>query len=57
MAVNAPYGDNRRIGAVRKRSQFQMPSGLWAKRDAETGRIMDVKMDREPFKGVRKERK
>ncbi|MFA0170734.1 hypothetical protein AB4424_11945 [Vibrio splendidus] len=57
MAVNAPYGDNRRIGAVRKRSQFQTPSGLWAKRDAETGRIMDVKMDGEPFKGVRKEQK
>lgn len=57
MAVNTPYGDNRRIGAVRKRSQFQTPSGLWAKRDTDTGRIMDVKMDGEPFKGVRKEKK
>lgn len=57
MAVNKPYGDNQRIGAVRKRSQFQTPSGLWAKRDTETGRIMDVKMDGEAFKGVRKEKK
>lgn len=56
MATNKPYGDNRRQGAVRKRSQFQTPSGLWAKRDADTGRIMDVKSDGEPFKGVRKEK-
>jgi hypothetical protein len=56
MATNKPYGDNRRQGAVRKRSQFQTPSGLWAKRDANTGRIMDVKSDGEPFKGVRKEK-
>ncbi len=57
MAVNRPYGDNKRIGAVRKRSQFKLPSGLWAKRNAENGQIMDVKMDGEPFKGVRKEHK
>lgn len=57
MAVNAPYGDNRRVGAVRKRSQFQTPSGLWAKRDTETGRIMDLKKNGEPFKGVREEMK
>jgi hypothetical protein len=57
MAVNKPYGDNKRIGAVKGRSQFQTPSGLWAKRDTKTGRIMDVKMDGEPFKGVRREQK
>ena len=56
MAKNAPYGDNARKGAVKDRSQFQTPSGLWAKRDAETGKIMDVKQDGEPFKGVRKEK-
>lgn len=55
MATNKPYGDNRRIGAVKNRSQFQTPSGLWAKRDTETGRIMDLKQDGTPFKGVRKE--
>lgn len=31
VATNKPYGDNRRIGAVKNRSQFQTPSGLWAK--------------------------
>lgn len=56
MAKNKPVGDNRRVGAVRGRSQFQTPAGNWAKRDAETGRIMDVKADEKPFKGVRKER-
>ncbi|EHY9995296.1 hypothetical protein K5C23_004221 [Salmonella enterica] len=56
MATNKPYGDNRRIGAVKNLSQFQTPSGLWAKRDTETGRIMDLKQDGTPFKGVRKEK-
>ncbi len=57
MATNPPIGDNRRIGAVRKRSQFQNPrTGLYVKRDAETGRFMDVKQDGTPFKGVRKEK-
>jgi hypothetical protein len=28
----------------------------WAKRDSVTGRIIDVKANDEPFKGVRKER-
>lgn len=55
MAVNRPYGDNKRIGAVRKRSQTQMSNGKWVKRDTETGRFMDVKSDDRPFKGVRKE--
>ncbi|BES73886.1 hypothetical protein RE428_49040 (plasmid) [Marinobacter nanhaiticus D15-8W] len=55
MAVNRPYGDNKRIGAVRQRSQTQMPNGRWVKRDAKTGRFMDVKADDRPFKGVRKE--
>lgn len=54
MATNKPYGDNRRIGAVKNRSQFQTPSGLWAKRDTETGRIMDLKQDGTPFKGFGK---
>ena len=54
MAKNKPYGDNRRIGAVKDRSQFQTPSGNWAKRGPD-GRIMDVKADDKPFKGVRRE--
>lgn len=57
MAVNRPYGDNKRVGAVRQRSQTQTPNGRWVKRDAETGRFMDVKSDDKPFKGVRREGK
>ena len=56
MAVNKPYGDGKRIGAVRERSQCQTPSGHCVKRDTETGRFMDVKADKTPFKGVRKEK-
>lgn len=57
MATNPPVGDGHRNGAVKQRSQFQNPkTGLWAKRDKETGRIMDNKMDGKPFKGVRKEK-
>jgi hypothetical protein len=55
MATNPPKGPGRR-GAVKQRSQFQTPSGDWAKRDTNTGRIMDQKADGTPFKGVRKEK-
>jgi hypothetical protein len=55
MAKNAPKGDGHRIGAVRDRTQFQHPNGHWVKRDADTGRIKDVKSDGRPFKGVTKE--
>ena len=58
MATNPPTGDNARKGAVRKRSQtFNPVTKRFIKRDAETGRFMDVKEDGKPFKGVRKERK
>lgn len=56
MATNPPKGDNHRIGAVRDRSQTQTPSGNYVKRDTSTGRFMDVKSDKKPFKGVRKEK-
>lgn len=56
MAKNGQPGDNRRHGMVRERSQTQTPSGHWVKRDANTGRFMDVKQDGAPFKGVRKEK-
>jgi hypothetical protein len=57
MAKNSPTGDNRRIGAVRQRSQTHNPvTDQWVKRDAKTGRFMDVKTDGKPFKGVRKEK-
>lgn len=57
MATNKPYGDNRRQGAVRDRSQTYNPkTNQYVKRDDETGRFMDVKQDGTPFKGVRKEK-
>ncbi len=57
MATNGKSGDSRRHGAVRSRSQTQTASGHWVKRDAETGRFMDVKTsDKTPFRGVRKEK-
>lgn len=57
MAVNKPYGDNARIGAVRERSQILNPkTGLYTKRDGNTGRFMDVKTTGGKFKGVRKEK-
>lgn len=57
MAINPPK-DGSRKGAVRQRSQVKNPqTGLWTKRDAETGKFMDVKTSsNEPFKGVRKEK-
>ena len=58
MAKNRPYGDNARKGAVKERSQVQNPkTGLWVKRNVETGQFMDVKTSNsQPFKGVRKEK-
>lgn len=57
MATNPPK-DGSRKGAVRHRSQVKNPkTGLWVKRDAESGKFMDVKTSSDkPFKGVRKEK-
>ncbi len=56
MATNPPTGDGHRNGAIRDRSQTQMPSGHWVKRNTDNGQFMDVKSDKQPFKGVRKEK-
>jgi len=57
MATNPPTGDNSRKGAVRDRSQTYNPrTEQWVKRDANTGKFMDVKQSGTPFKGVRKEK-
>ena len=58
MAKNKPYGDNARKGAVKNRTQVQNPkTGLWVKRDSDTGRFMAVKTcSDKPFKGVTKEK-
>lgn len=57
MATNPP-NDGSRKGAVKERSQVQNPkTGLWTKRDTETGKFIDVKTSsNQPFKGVRKEK-
>ncbi|MBT2763382.1 hypothetical protein [Paenibacillus sp. ISL-20] len=51
MAKNT--GNGYRKGAVKDRTQFQSPNGNWAKRDTDTGRIMDQKSSGGRFKGVR----
>jgi V8-like Glu-specific endopeptidase len=56
MATNKPKGDNARKGAVKDRSQTLNPkTGNWTKRDSDSGKFIDVKQDKKPFKGVRKE--
>jgi hypothetical protein len=55
MAKNKATGDDRRVGAVKSRSQIKNPiTGTWTKRDNKTGKFMDVKANPKPFKGVRK---
>ena len=57
MATNGKSGDNRRHGAVKKRSRVLNPkTNKWVKRDKDTGRFMDGKSDDKPFKGVTKEK-
>lgn len=47
-------GDGHRIGVVKERSQTNNPkTDQWVKRNANTGQFMDVKQDRNPFKGIR----
>jgi len=60
MASNEPAGDNRRIGAVKKRAQLKgklMGRTAWTKRDKTDGKFMAVKQSKKKFKGVRKEKK
>jgi len=53
MAVNRPYGDGHRIGAVKGRTQvFNPKTGLYVKRDRDSGQFMDVKTSGGKFKGV-----
>ena len=48
-------GRGYRIGALRGRTQsYNAHNGRWVKRSAITGRIMDVKANPQPFKGIRK---
>lgn len=55
MATNT--GEGYRKGSVKDRTQTHNPQNdTYVKRDAETGRFMDVKSDGTPFKGVAQER-
>ena len=57
MAKNKPYGDGRRQGAIRNRSQvFNPQNEKWVERNTENGQFKNVKSDPLPFKGVRKEK-
>lgn len=53
MAKNT--GQGHRIGSVKDRSQTQTPAGNWVERDTNTGRFINQKEDKKPFKGVTKE--
>jgi hypothetical protein len=49
-------GENFRRGSVDNRTQVLNPTtGIWTKRDTDTGRFMQGKEDGTPFKGVAKE--
>jgi hypothetical protein len=44
-----------RTGAVRKRDQvLSSKNKRWTKRSTDSGKFMDQKADKKPFKGVRK---
>jgi hypothetical protein len=49
MARNRPGG---RRGAVRGRTQFRLPNGRFAKVDRATGKILSIKADGRPYKGI-----
>lgn len=58
MATVGKKGDGHREGAVKKRSQVLNPkTKQFVKRDATSGKFMDVKEDGKKFKGVRTEKK
>jgi hypothetical protein len=60
MASNEPTGDNRRIGAVKNRTQLKgklMGKIAWTKRNKKDGQFRAVKKSKKKFKGVRREKK
>jgi hypothetical protein len=61
MATNKPRGDNRRKGAVKKRTQRKikvMGKMTWVKRDTTSGKFVDQKKApaKKKFKGIRREK-
>lgn len=56
MAKNAAVGHGR-IGRIKQRSQvLNTRTKRYVERDTKTGRFMNVKSDRAPFKDVRVEK-
>ena len=56
MAKNVKADDGHRNGAVKGRSQVYNPvTGNYVKRDASSGKFIDVKSDGKAFKGIRRE--
>lgn len=56
MAKNGPIG-NGRIGRIKQRSQvLNTKTKRYVERDTKTGRFINVKADRAPFKDVRFEK-
>lgn len=48
--------EDKKRAAAKERTQVHNPkTDTWTKRDADTGKFMDQKADKKPFKGVRKE--
>lgn len=53
MATNGKIGYNCRNGSIRSRTQVKnTKTGLYVKRDSDSGRFMDVKTSGGKFKGV-----
>ncbi len=56
MAKNGPKGHGR-MGRIKQRSQVMNPQNKrWTERDTKTGRFINVKSDRAPFKDVKTEK-
>ncbi len=52
MAINGPIGHGR-IGRIKKRSQvLNTRTKRYVERDTKTGRFINVKSDKAPFKDV-----
>ena len=57
MSKNGISGDNKRIGAVKKRTQvLNTKTNLYVKRDKNTGQFIDVKTTGGKFKGITEEK-
>jgi hypothetical protein len=47
--------ENEKMGYQKNRIQVYNPKiGRWVKIDTETGRVLSVKSDKKPYKGIRK---